>query len=211
MGLFGGNKTNSSGSLYAEFKAENAPVEYTATSGKVGRSAKEDIVVTSVVPGCGCTYISAAIANYLADINRGRVALVGDSKDTYVKPLLRTQILQKEYPVDIQDVYSICDCVVQDIGCYENIDEVKGLSLARASTKIIVCHADDDCMRQLAAFAKERPDADRFYYLFNVLPEEWKKKVYRTMNIYEAYCLPLFSVKAPDKETSLVLRKIFGR
>ena len=81
--------------------------------------------------------------------------------------MLNPGILQQEYPVEMQDVYSICDCAVHDIGCYQSMDEQKSLSLARATTKILICHADDDCMRQIAGFAKERSDADRFYYLFN--------------------------------------------
>lgn len=211
MGLFGGNKKPSSGSLYAEFKTENAPVEYVSTTGKAARNAREDIVIASIVAGCGSTYIAVAVANYLFDIKKGRVVFVGSDKDEYVKTLLRPEIIYKTYPVDMQEIYSICDCVVQDVGCYHTLDGAKSMALARASSKILVCHADDDCMKQVALFAKERPDAENFYYLFNVLPEEWKKKVYRTMDIYEAYCLPLFSAKSPDKETSLVLRKMFGR
>jgi len=211
MGLFGGNKNNSSGSLYAEFKTENAPVEYVSTSGRAARNAREDVVITSIVPGCGSTYIAAAVANYLFDIKKGRIVFVGNAKDEYIKQLLRPGITVKEYPVDMQDIYSICDCVVQDIGCYQTLNGAGSMALARASSKILVCHADDDCMKQVASFAKERQDAENFYYLFNVLPEEWKKKVYRTMNIYEAYCLPLFSAKSPDKETCLVFRKMFGR
>lgn len=212
MGLFGTKNTSAQGgSLYAEFKNEHKAPEYKSTSGKVSRMAREDVVITSMCPGCGATYFSAAVANYLVDVNRGRTAFIGDSKDSYVDSILRTSILKKEYPTDVEDLYNLCECVVQDIGEYQKLDKNKTMALSRATTKIVVCHADDDCMKRVAEFARERTDADRFYYVFNVLPDEWKKKVYKTMNIYEAYCLPLFSAKNTEKEVTLILRKILGR
>ena len=210
MSLFKGNGLGAPKGLYAEFKNERLP-EYTGTNGKVGRSAREDIVVTSIIPGAGATYISAAIANYISGKKKGRTVLVGDAKDTYVESLLKPKVIHKKYPVEIQELYSTCDYMVQDIGCYQSLDNTKSVALARATTKVIICHADDDCMRKIAAFARERQDAERFYYLFNVLPKEWKSKVYRTMDMYEAYCLPLFNAKNPEKEVCLMFKKIFGR
>ena len=208
---FRGSKTNtSSGSLYEEFRNGHVQ-DFNSTSGKVGKFAREDVVITSLFSGCGATYISAAIANYLVDVRRGRTVRVGDAKDEYITALLRSNIMQKTYPVEIQELYNICDCVVQDVGSYYSLDKTKSTALSRATTKIIVCHADDDSLKLLASFARERTDAERFFYIFNVLPDEWRRKVYKTMNIYEAYCLPLFNAKSPDKEVKKILKRIFGR
>ena len=109
------------------------------------------------------------------------------------------------------ELYSTCDCLVQDLGTYSSFDGAKNMSFARATTKIVVCHADSDNMRKLATFAHDRSDADRCYYLFNVLPREWERNVYKAMDEYEAYCLPLFSAKNPEKEIQLIFGKIFGK
>lgn len=199
-----------SGGMYAEYKREVQP-EKTTTSGKVGKMARADIAVTSIVPGCGSTYISSAIANYLFDINRERVTFVGDHKDDYLSSVLRQPIDRQYFPTDITELYSGCDFLVQDLGAYSKLDGSKNMSFARATTKIVVCHADSDSMRKLAAFAHDRSDADRCYYLFNVLPKEWEKNVYRAMDEYEAYCLPLFSAKNPDKDVQMIFKNIFGK
>lgn len=210
MGLLGSKNKAPSGSLYAEFRNGHIQ-DFNSTSGKVGKFAREDVVVTSLTPGCGATYVSATIANYLVGIKRGKTIHVGEAKDTYLSELLRPTIMQKKYPVEIQELYNVADCIVQDVGPYHNLDKNKTTALSRATTKIIVCHADDDSLKELASFARERTDAERFYYIFNVLPDEWKRKVYRTMNIYEAYCIPLFYAKTPNKEVTKALVKIFGR
>lgn len=210
MGLLGSKNNADSGSLYAEFRNEHVK-EYTSTSGKVGKFAREDVVITSLNSGCGSTYISAAVANYLAGLRRGRTVHVGDSKDEYIGEMIYPSVLQKKYPVELEELYKICDCIVQDVGPYYKLDKNKSTVLSRATTKIMVCHADDDSLKQLATFVRERADAERFFYLFNILPDEWRRKVYKTMNIYEAYCLPLFNAKKPDKEVRKVMQKIFGR
>ena len=210
MGLLNSKSKSSMGNIYEDFMSGYSQ-ELTSTSGRAGKHVREDVVVTTMTPGCGGTYISVAIANYLADVKRGRVIHVGDLKDEYVQDLLRPAIIQKKYPEDMQELYNESDCVIQDVGTYDLLNKQKGIALSKAATKIMVCHADDDSMRKLATFARERADADRFYYLFNVLPDEWRRKVYKTMNIYEAYCMPLFSTKTFDAETKQILRKIFGR
>jgi len=199
-----------SGGMYAAYKNEIQP-ERNATNGKVGRMAREDIAITSITQGGGATYISAAVANFLADTNRGKVLFLGNSKDEYVTSILRSSIEHKYFPADVSDLYSICDCLVQDLGVYAAFDSAKNMSFSRATTKIVICHADSDSMRKLAEFAYDRADADRCYYLFNILPSEWEKNVYKAMDEYEAYCLPLFSAKSMEKEVRLVFQKIFGK
>lgn len=208
--MFGKKKEVSPGGLYAAYKMETFP-EKTATSGRVGRMAREDIAVISIVPHCGTTYISSAIANYLVSVNRGKVIFLGDRKDEYISSVLHRTVDRCFFPADVTELYSNCDCLVQDLGSYAELDSVKNMSFARATTKIVICQADTGCMKKLAAFERDRTDVDKCYFLFNVLPKEWEKDVYKAMDIYEAYCLPLFSAKNPDKDVQEIFQNIFGK
>jgi len=202
--------TPASGGMYAAYMNERQ-LDKTTTSGKVGKTARVDVAVTSISHGGGASYISAAVANYLADKNYGDILLLGSNKDEYLPEILRPSIERCYFPADISELYSACDCLVQDLGVYATFDSAKNMSFARATTKIVVCHADSDSMSKLAAFAYDRTDAERCYYLFNILPKEWEKNVYKAMDEYEAYCLPLFNAKSPEKEVQQIFHRIFGK
>lgn len=198
------------GGFYSGYRAKSMD-GIGSTSGRVERTLRENVAVVELTHGVGSTYVSAGIANYLFEKSMGEVMLIHELKDEFLEEIILADIKRDTYPINMDEAYSSCDCLVQDFGVYKELDANKKMALSLASTKIVICNADDDYMRLLAEFTRERPDADRFYYLFNRVPKEWERKVGRVMDDYEAYCLPLFFAKVPGTDMKQILRKIFRR
>ena len=212
MGLFGKKSSASvvGGGFYSGYKAKVAE-SIGPTNGRVERTLRENVAVVELTHGAGSTYVSAAIANYLYNRGMGETMLVHDIKDEYLEEILMAQVVRDNFPINMAEIYSACDCLIQDFGVYKELDSNKKMALSMASTKIVVCNADDDYMRLLADFTRERTDADRFYYLFNRVPREWERKVGRVMDEYEAYCLPMFFARTPGTDMTQIFRRIFRR
>ncbi len=161
----------------------------------VGGSGREDVCVFTLRHGTGASYVSASVANYLAKFCKGDVSLVLDDveyAEEIVIPRIKTVTWASE-----GDAYASANYIVHDIGVYEEMTADRRTALQRASKKILLCKGDGRFLRKLARFV-ETVDTSDIIFLFNELPTEWEKRVYKIIDFTKkVYCVPTFFSIAP--------------
>lgn len=179
-----------------------------ASTEKVRRIGTASICVTSLKHGCGNSHFSTAVANYLS--RKGlAVCLISDSAGA--SDMLDEQIKVKKTSEVADDLYGDCDYMIFDDGVYSDMSGEQITRCKRADYKVMMCWADDDYMKKLAAFvSKQKDDAENWIFIFNNVPDRKIAEVQNTMNLYTSCFLPLFEAEDPDRETKRILKEVFG-
>lgn len=154
------------------------------------RSFKETqtIAVASLDNECGCTYIAQALANYIKTNISSKILLVDKAgkNSTINYPRLSSQFNQYGYQ---NNDYKY---VIIDMGNLKEKSDSEKLEYKKASVKIMISNVEDDYLRHLAAFIKEdKKSSMKYTFLFNLVPQDKKRKVHRLMEAYEHYCISI--------------------
>lgn len=170
---------------------------------------RENVFVCALEHGCGTSHVSSAIANYIAEVRKGKTALITNSIHNARELLsLKVDCFMPSQEENLVGVYSN---VVWDGGVFGELDGIGNIAMAKAQKKIIVCQADYDYFVKLANFTQSRKDDKEFAYIFNMVAREWNGKVEDAMASYDhVFTLPIFYPKAVPELVENDFRQILG-
>lgn len=149
------------------------------------------VFVASIRPGCGCTHVSATLANHL--LNRGTTCLISDEDD-------ELDILSSNLDIEtdfnqISTSFSTHNNIVIDGGVYSNLSDSKLAECRRSLIKIMVCWGGSSNLKKLASFVEREGDqADKWIYVFNNIPDSQIKDIKKLMNYYTCCFMPVYSL-----------------
>ncbi|MDF2904943.1 MAG: hypothetical protein K0R34_264 [Herbinix sp.] len=174
------------------------------------RSSKitQTIVVACLDNECGCTYITQALANYIKAKVNNKILIIDKASENGTNNSQRIAYQLDQYGSQNQDY----KYVISDMGNLKERSDSEKLAYKKASIKIMISNTEDDYLKRLAAFVKEdKKSSMKSTYIFNLVPQDKKKKVHRLMEAYEHYCLPIIDKDNLSYEAMKIFNDILSR
>lgn len=204
-------KKNKQEFLYAGFKERMQTENEVVAKGdkkvdkRVQIKKKFIVSVTSLKHGCGSSYMSAAIANYLSKKVKEKVCLLHTGFG-YASDVLNDKVELVFYPCDLSVVFADYGYIVYDGGILNELDKDM---LDRSDIKILMCWHNEEFKHLLLDFVKSRKDLNNWAFGFNHVPDKLYKDVYSLMEGLCVFCLPTFDVEHIDKTTEKIFSELF--
>ena len=159
--------------------------------------------VTQLKHGVGCTHFASTCANVLLDSDNS-VVLV--HKGSIITDCIFEEVEVYEGDKRYDTLYSKYAYVIYDGGVYQEMSAELKEECNRAYVRIMMCHADDDYLKKLAAFVEMQGEqANKWVYVFNGIPNHLIPRISNLMAHYETFFLPVYSTtELPKKVNKLV-------
>lgn len=176
---------------------------------KIRRSKVTQIIAVACLDNeCGCTYISQALANYIKARVNSKILIV-DKAGTNGIPNNQGIAFQMADFINLNNDYKY---VIVDMGNLKNKSDLEKLEYKRAIIKIMISNLEEDYLRRLAAYIKEdKKSSMKCTYIFNLVPQDKKRKVHKLMEAYEHYCLPIIDKDNLSYDAMKVFNNILSR
>ena len=179
---------------------QDTEVNYRIQRGIIGT-----IFVTQLKHGSGCTHFASTCANvFLHGTNK--IAIVhseSERKDCILKEIEVISIKER-----FDTLYPKYDYIIYDGGVYNEMTQELHAECNRAYAKIMLCKADEDYLKKLAAFVEKQGDtAQTWIYVFNMIPEHIVPKIKSLMMCYEILFLPIYSTTEIPKKIKKIIEK----
>jgi hypothetical protein len=166
------------------------------------------IAVACLDNECGCSYITQALANYIRTKVNNSICIV-DASEKGNKNYKQMVAIKS---VDICNLHSDYKYILVDMGNLKERSDTEKLEYKRANIKIMISNLEDYYLRQLAAYIKEdKKSAMKCSYVFNLVPQEQKRKVHTLMEAYEHYSLPVIDKDNLGYDTKKIFNNILLR
>lgn len=176
---------------------------------KIRRSKVTQIIAVACLDNeCGCTYISQALANYIKARVNSKILMVDKAGKNDI-PNNQGVAFQVIDFINLNNNYKY---VVTDMGNLKKKSDSEKLEYKRANIKIMISNLEDDYLRQLAAYIKEdKKFSMKCAYIFNLVPQDKKRKVHKLMEAYEHYCLSIIDKDNLSYDAMKVFNNILSR
>lgn len=165
------------------------------------------IAVASLDNECGCSFISQALANYISGKANGSVGIIDITKE--MKNNSNTSMLTSK---ELIEKYHNYHYIIIDLGNLSHRSDSDKVLYKDANIKVMISIMEDYYLRQLAAFIRgDKRQAVKNIYLFNLVPQEKKKKIQKLMEGYKHYCLPIINKDKLSYDAQKIFHSILVR